>query len=57
MLCRFASVDREGKFEVKGDLRSLYMTMVISRVSIIYGAFVGIHRSSLIATRYAVCRR
>ena len=57
MLSRFAGIDAEGNFEVRGDLRSLYMTMVGSRISIILGAFGGVQRATLIATRYAACRR
>jgi acyl-CoA oxidase len=28
MLARFAGLDEEGNFEIRGDLRSLYLTMV-----------------------------
>ena len=36
MLSRFAGIDDEGNFEIRGDLRSLYMTMVVTRVSILW---------------------
>ena len=28
MMGRFAGIDEEGNFEIRGDLRSLYLTMV-----------------------------
>lgn len=34
MLDRYAGVDREGNFSVKGDLRILYSIMLITRVNI-----------------------
>jgi len=36
MLSRFTGIDDEGNFEIRGDLRSLYMTMVATRVSILW---------------------
>ena len=57
MLARFSTVDKEGKFHVLGDLRSLYMIMSGTRVGIMMAVFQSLQRSNLIATRYAVCRR
>jgi acyl-CoA oxidase len=34
LLKRFAEVDREGNFKVKGDLRTLYSVMLSTRVAI-----------------------
>ena len=31
MLCRLAGIDREGNFEIRGDLRALYQIMVAIR--------------------------
>ena len=42
MLMKFASVDKEGNFEVKGGLRVLYLVMVGSRISIVLDAFLGL---------------
>lgn len=57
MLSRFAEVDKEGSLEIKGDLRALYLTMVYSRVTILFNCFWSMMKSSLIATRYSACRR
>lgn len=57
MLSRFAEVDKEGNFELKGDPRMVYQIMVQTRLLIIFGANYMILHSSRIATRYAVCRR
>ena len=57
LLSRFTYVDREGNFEVHGDLRALYSAMVSTRVGILGVACSILSRSSLIATRYAVSRR
>lgn len=57
MLQRLAGIDREGNFEIKGDLRALYQVMVAIRQQIIGGAGPALLRSLKIAVRYSVCRR
>lgn len=54
---RFADVDKEGNFKVKGDLRVLYSVMLQIRVYIIIDASEYLARALTIATRYAVVRR
>ena len=36
LLCKFAGIDEEGNFEIKGDLRAIYMTMVKTRTLLLY---------------------
>ena len=57
MLSRFSEVDKEGNFQVTGDLRVLYSIMVNIRSSIIYAAGKELIRGLKIAVRYSVCRR
>jgi acyl-CoA oxidase len=57
MCARFACVEKDGEFKVLGDLRSLYMIMSGTRVGIMNAVFWSMQRATLIATRYAVCRR
>lgn len=57
MLSRFASVNKEGEFELLGDPRSLYQIMTMTRTMIIFGSSLALARSVSTATRYAVCRR
>ena len=57
LLRRFADVDKDGKFTVKGDLRTLYSVMLFIRVSIANGAPKILSQALTIATRYAVVRR
>jgi len=57
LLQRYVNVDREGKFTVKGDLRSLYSVMLFIRVSIALGAAKVLGAGLTIGVRYAVVRR
>jgi len=57
MLQRFSGVSKDGKFSQKGDPRALYVIMVQMRLLIIGGAGDRILNASLMATRYAACRR
>lgn len=54
---KFVEVDREGNFNILGDLRILYSTMLFIRVQIINGAWFSLGAGLIIATRYAVVRR
>ncbi len=57
MLKRFAEVDREGNFTVKGDLRTLYSVMLATRVAIVlYSAFT-MNQTLLVGLRYSAVRR
>jgi hypothetical protein len=57
MLCRFAYIDKDGTFEIRGNPKAIYSTMVEIRYRIIAGAGHAIRKALLIGTRYAVCRR
>ena len=57
MLSRFAEITKEGDFEMKSDPRLLYQIMSLTRLAIIAGCSFNIFRSSLVAVRYAACRR
>lgn len=57
LMRRFVDVDREGKFTVKGDLRTLYSVMMFIRVAISVSSAKELSKALLIGTRYAVVRR
>jgi hypothetical protein len=57
MLSRFAYIDKEGNFELKGNPKALYQTMVEIRSQIVFAASGYLRRALIIGTRYAVCRR
>ena len=57
MLMRFAGIDNEGNFEIRGDLRALYQIMVAIRQQLITGAGFYLLKVLKIAVRYSVCRR
>ena len=57
MLMRFCHVDREGKFEVRGDIRVLYSTMLYIRVMLIKTSAKFLFNALTIALRYAAVRR
>jgi acyl-CoA oxidase len=54
---KFISLDKEGNFEVKGDLRILYSVMLFIRVTIIVHASDSLAEGLTIAGRYAAVRR
>jgi hypothetical protein len=57
MLCRFTYIDKDGTFEVRGNPKGMYQTMVEIRYQIVAGAGHKIRNALIIGTRYAVCRR
>ena len=57
MLMRFAGIDNEGNFEIRGDLRAIYQIMVAIRNQLITGAGFYLLKTLKIAIRYSVCRR
>ena len=57
LLSRFTYVDKEGNFELRGDIRALYQIMVNTRILVLEMCSVVMARALTIATRYAVCRR
>lgn len=57
LLSRFTYVDKEGNFELKGDIRALYQIMVNTRILVLEMCSSCMAKASVIATRYAVCRR
>jgi len=57
MLMGLTSLDREGNFEIIGDLRALYTIMMMIRVTIVYKGNGAQGLAALIATRYAAIRR
>lgn len=57
MLSRFAAFDKEGTFEMKGNPKAIYQTMVEIRYQIVAAAGYRLKQALLIGTRYAVCRR
>jgi acyl-CoA oxidase len=56
-LRRYVDVDREGNFQVKGDLRILYSVMLFIRVQIVASLGGSLLKGLLIGARYAVVRR
>ena len=57
MMSRFAFVDKEGKFEIRGDQRMRYSIMVATRIGLTKSAANYMQQALLVATRYAACRR
>ena len=57
LLSRFCYVDKTGKFEVRGDPRAMYTTLVLTRIYLLHASWMAMARSALISVRYAVCRR
>lgn len=57
MLSRFAEVDKEGNFSLKGDPRTIYQIMVSTRIYLLFGSAGAYMQANLIAARYAACRR
>ena len=57
MLARFAYIHKDGKFEVRGNPKALYQTMVEIRYQIIAAAGRHLKNALIIGMRYAVCRR
>lgn len=57
MLCRFVHITKEGDFELRGNPKALYQTMVEIRYQIVGGAGHALRKALIIGLRYAVCRR
>ena len=57
MLARFASITKEGDFELNANPKILYQIMVQTRLIICFGAAMLLHKAALFAIRYSVCRR
>lgn len=57
MLNRFTNLDKEGNFEVIGDLRIIYGVMMLIRLQIVCGGPMYLACALKIGVRYAVCRR
>lgn len=57
MLNRFTNLDKEGNFNVIGDLRIIYCVMMLIRMQIVSNGPSYLAKACLIGTRYAVCRR
>ena len=57
LLSRYIYVDKEGNFEIRGDLRALYFGMVRTRIAVTSSCVSSIGTSALFSVRYAVCRR
>ena len=54
---KFAEVDKQGNFKVKGDLRILYSVMLQIRIYLVSDASFYLAQALTVATRYAVIRR
>lgn len=54
---KYTHVDREGNFEVKGDIRALYSVMMYIRVLLAIGSGNVTAQCLTIALRYAAVRR
>jgi acyl-CoA oxidase len=57
MLARFAFIDKDGSFELRGNPKAIYQTMVEIRYQIVAAAGIKTRQALIIGTRYAVCRR
>ena len=54
---KYTHVDKEGNFEVKGDIRALYSVMMYIRVILAIGSGSVTAKCLTIALRYAAVRR
>jgi len=57
MLMGLCNVDRKGEFSITGDLRSLYIVMMMIRTQIVSKSSWSLGMALLISLRYAVVRR
>lgn len=57
MFARFCELDREGNFELKGDIRMTYQIMLQTRLMLMYLSAHTLLYGITMVTRYAVCRR
>jgi acyl-CoA oxidase len=57
LLARFMSITKTGDFKMKANPKIIYQIMVQTRLMIMFGASLNLSRASVVATRYAVCRR
>ena len=57
LLSRFMNITKTGEFKMKANPRMIYQIMTQTRIAIITGAAYTMHRCSMTAVRYAVCRR
>jgi len=57
MLSGFSKINKDGEFEMLGDLRALYAVMMMVRLHIVKNAGYCLARPVLIAVRYAIVRR
>jgi len=57
MLARFAYIEKDGTFELRGNPKAIYQTMVEIRYQIVAYAGEKIKQALIIGTRYAACRR
>lgn len=57
LLSRFVNITKKGDFKMKANPRIIYQIMVQTRIQIVYGGSMVLHRAGMIAARYAVCRR
>nr|AZL94507.1 acyl-CoA oxidase [Nephromyces sp. MMRI]AZL94508.1 acyl-CoA oxidase [Nephromyces sp. MMRI]AZL94509.1 acyl-CoA oxidase [Nephromyces sp. MMRI]AZL94510.1 acyl-CoA oxidase [Nephromyces sp. MMRI]AZL94511.1 acyl-CoA oxidase [Nephromyces sp. MMRI] len=57
LLMRFYSVDKQGNYSVRGNLKLIYGTMTFTRQAIIAAGSMHLARAVVIATRYSAVRR
>lgn len=57
MLMGFTAIDKEGNFEILGDVRVLYAVMMMVRLHIVKGAAFCLAKVLCITIRYSAVRR
>ena len=57
MLMGIAEVEKDGTFSIKKDMRVLYSTMMLIRLTIVCDSMNGLYAALQIAVRYAAVRR
>jgi hypothetical protein len=57
MLMAMANVEKDGKFNLIGDMRVLYATMMLIRTRIVFSMNTHMFAACNIALRYAAVRR
>ena len=57
LLSRFMNISKNGDFKMKANPKIIYQIMVQTRIAIVQGSATILQRGSMIAIRYAACRR
>ncbi|XP_072026413.1 peroxisomal acyl-coenzyme A oxidase 1-like [Amphiura filiformis] len=57
MLMKYAQVSPDGTYSKQGNIKMMYNTMILVRMTILTYAFIGLSKATTIAIRYSAVRR